>query len=99
MQQPLAFRPHPWHGVAPGERFPEVVTAYVEIVPSDGVKYEIDKHTGFLKIDRPQRFSVSCPTLYGFVPRTYCGEAVASVRSPAGRASRTATAIHSTRAS
>ena len=74
MQQPLAFRPHPWHGVDPGERFPEVVTAYVEMVPSDGVKYEIDKHTGFLKIDRPQRFSVSCPTLYGFVPRTYCGD-------------------------
>ena len=84
MQPPLAFRPHPWHGVDPGERFPEVVTAYVEIVPSDGVKYEIDKHTGFLKIDRPQRFSVSCPTLYGFVPRTYCGEAVANVPVPGG---------------
>ena len=84
MQQPLAFRPHPWHGVDPGERFPEVVTAYVEMVPSDGVKYEIDKHTGFLKIDRPQRFSVSCPTLYGFVPRTYCGEAVAAVAVPGG---------------
>jgi inorganic pyrophosphatase len=84
MQQPLAFRLHPWHGVDPGERFPEVVTAYVEMVPSDGVKYEIDKHTGLLKIDRPQRFSVTCPTLYGFVPRTYCAEAVAAVVVPGG---------------
>jgi hypothetical protein len=36
MQPPLAFRPHPWRGVDPGARFPKVVTAYVEIVPSDG---------------------------------------------------------------
>jgi inorganic pyrophosphatase len=82
MRPPLPYRPHPWHGVDPGARFPDVVTAYVEIVPADGVKYEIDKHTGFLRIDRPQRFSVSCPTLYGFVPRTYCGEAVAAVAIP-----------------
>jgi inorganic pyrophosphatase len=63
-----------------------VVTVYVEIVPTDGVKYEIDKHSGYLKIDRPQRFSVACPTLYGFVPRTYCGEAVAAVTVPDGPA-------------
>jgi inorganic pyrophosphatase len=75
---PLAFRPHPWHGLDPGTRCPEIVTAYIELVPSDGVKYEIDKHSGYLKVDRPQRFSVTCPTLYGFVPRTYCGEAVAA---------------------
>jgi len=75
---PLAFRPHPWHGLDPGPRCPEIVTAYIEIVPSDGVKYEIDKHSGYLKVDRPQRFSVTCPTLYGFVPRTYCGEMVAA---------------------
>jgi inorganic pyrophosphatase len=48
------------------------------LVPTDGVKYEIDKHSGYLKVDRPQRFSVFCPTLYGFVPRTYCGERVAA---------------------
>ncbi len=72
------FRPHPWHGIDPGVRFPEVVTAYIEIVPTDGVKYEIDKLTGYLKVDRPQRFAVFCPSLYGFVPRTYCGKTVAS---------------------
>jgi inorganic pyrophosphatase len=76
---PLAFRPHPWHGLDHGAHFPDTVTAYIEMVPTDGVKYEIDKHSGYLKVDRPQRFSSFCPTLYGFVPRTYCGEHVARV--------------------
>jgi len=78
VEPPLPFRPHPWHGIDPGPRCPEIVTAYIEMVPTDGVKYEIDKHSGYLHIDRPQRFSVVCPTLYGFVPQTYCGEAVAA---------------------
>ncbi len=82
MEKPLTFRPHPWHGIDPGARCPEIVTAYVEVVPADGVKYEIDKHTGYLKVDRPQRFSAMCPTPYGFVPRTYCGEAVAALTLP-----------------
>lgn len=79
---PLPWRPHPWHGLSPGERFPAIVTAYIEIVPADGVKYEIDKVTGYLKVDRPQRLSNFCPTLYGFVPRTYCGSRVARVELP-----------------
>src|SRR5689334_512775 len=78
------FRPHPWHGLQPGPSFPDLVTAYIEIVPDDGVKYEIDKDSGYLKIDRPQRFSNFCPTLYGFVPRTYCGGAVAKVHVEGG---------------
>jgi inorganic pyrophosphatase len=78
MEKTQPFRPHPWHGIDPGAKFPEIVTAYIEIVPTDGVKYEIDKVTGYLKVDRPQRFSNFCPTLYGFVPRTYCGEGVAA---------------------
>jgi len=82
--EPLSFRPHPWHGISAGPKFPEVVTAYIEIVPTDGVKYEIDKYSGFLKVDRPQRFSNFCPTLYGFVPRTYCGEKVATLAVPGG---------------
>ena len=84
MDRPLSFRPHPWHGLDPGARCPEIVTAYIEIVPIDGVKYEIDKHSGYLKIDRPQRFSNFCPTLYGFIPQTYCGEAVAAHVVPGG---------------
>ena len=71
MKEIRMYRPHPWHGLDPGARFPEVLTAYIEVVPTDGVKYEIDKETGYRKVDRPQRFSNHCATLYGFVPRTY----------------------------
>jgi inorganic pyrophosphatase len=83
------FRPHPWHGLDAGPRFPEVVTAYIEIVPTDGVKYEIDKQSGYLKVDRPQRLSNFCPTLYGFVPRTYCGAQVAALALAGGPPVRT----------
>ena len=72
----LPHRAHPWHGVGLGADAPHVVTAYVEIVPTDAVKYEIDKETGILKIDRPQQFSNVCPTLYGFLPRTLCAAEV-----------------------
>jgi inorganic pyrophosphatase len=71
------FQAHPWHGISPGENAPESVTAYIEIVPTDTVKYELDKEAGILRLDRPQRFSSQCPTLYGFIPRTYCDELVA----------------------
>ena len=43
-------------------------------MPTDTVKYELDKDTGYLRIDRPQKFSNVVPALYGFLPRTYCGE-------------------------
>lgn len=70
------YRPHPWHGLSVGKNAPEVVTAYIEITPTDTVKYEICKETGYLMIDRPQRTSAQQPTLYGFIPRTYCGDRV-----------------------
>lgn len=73
------FQAHPWHGLSIGSGAPEVVTAYVEIVPTDTVKYEIDKASGHLKVDRPQLFSNFCPTLYGFIPQTFCGEEVAAL--------------------
>jgi inorganic pyrophosphatase len=75
----VLFKAHPWHGVPIGEQAPAVLTAYVEIVPTDTVKYEVDKTTGHLRVDRPQRFSNVCPTLYGFVPQTYCGDSVAAL--------------------
>lgn len=75
----LLFQAHPWHGVAPGENAPEEVGAYIEIVPTDAVKYELDKASGHLRVDRPQRFSSMCPTLYGFIPQTFCGEEVAAL--------------------
>lgn len=71
------FQAHPWHGVSAGEHAPESVTCYVEIVPTDAVKYELDKHSGQLRLDRPQRYSSLCPTLYGFIPQTYCADRVA----------------------
>ena len=71
------LKAHPWHGVYIGENYPEIVTSYIEIVTTDTVKYEIDKHSGILTIDRPQMYSNICPTPYGFIPQTYCGEKVA----------------------
>ncbi len=70
------FKAHPWHGVPIGDHVPEVVNAYIEIVPTDTIKYEIDKETGHLKVDRPQKYSNYCPALYGFIPRTYCGRQI-----------------------
>jgi len=71
------FQAHPWHGVAPGADAPTVVNAYIEIVPTDAVKYELDKASGHLRVDRPQRFSSMCPAPYGFIPQTFCGVSVA----------------------
>jgi inorganic pyrophosphatase len=65
---------HPWHGVSPGEACPECVLCYIELVPTDAVKYELHKETGLLKLDRPQLFSNVCPSPYGFIPRTFCAE-------------------------
>lgn len=70
------FRPHPWHGLEVGPTPPEVVNAYIEITPFDLMKYEVDKVSGYLRVDRPQRSSSQHPALYGFVPRTYCAERV-----------------------
>jgi inorganic pyrophosphatase len=75
------WRPHPWHGLEPGPNAPAVVYAYIEITPFDFVKYEIDKITGYLRVDRPQRYSSQPPSLYGFIPRTFCGSRV-SLLSP-----------------
>ena len=73
------WRPHPWHGLAPGREPPRWLQAYIEITPFDPVKYEIDKTTGYLRVDRPQRSSSLPPALYGFVPRTYCGPHIATL--------------------
>lgn len=79
------FRPHPWHGLPLGDRAPDVVTAYIEITPFDTIKYELDKETGFLRVDRPQRGSAQPPALYGFIPRTYCGSRTAALCEGAER--------------
>ncbi|HET7712931.1 MAG TPA: inorganic pyrophosphatase [Thermoanaerobaculia bacterium] len=79
------WRPHPWHGLSPGDRAPAVVDAYIEITPFDLIKYEVDKRSGYLRVDRPQRTSSQPPALYGFVPRTYCAEGVAELAREAVR--------------
>ena len=77
------FKAHPWHGISIGEEAPALVTAFIEIVPTDTVKYEIDKASGYLKIDRPQKFSNLVPCLYGFIPQTYCDQNIAAHASVA----------------
>lgn len=79
MNPSLAFqryRPHPWHGLEVGPQPPSIVNAFIEITPFDLVKYEVDKTSGYLRVDRPQRTSSLPPSLYGFIPRTYCGDRV-----------------------
>ncbi|MBL3655225.1 inorganic pyrophosphatase [Fulvivirga sediminis] len=73
------YMSHPWHGISAGTQSPEILNAFIEMTPADSVKYEIDKESGFLKVDRPQKFSNIVPALYGFVPQTYCAENVASL--------------------
>ena len=70
---------HPWHGIEIGDGAPAEVTVFIEIVPSDTVKYEVDKDTGYLKIDRPQQYSNVVPANYGFIPHTYCAKHVADI--------------------
>lgn len=77
------WRPHPWHGLDIGKQPPQIVHAYIEITPFDLIKYEIDKTTGYLRVDRPQRTSSTPPALYGFIPRTYCDRHVAALSSTA----------------
>lgn len=81
----VAWRPHPWHGLDVGPEPPKIVNAYIEITPFDLVKYEVDKATGYLRVDRPQRTSSQPPALYGFVPRTYCGERVSALAPGSAR--------------
>lgn len=75
----LRYKSHPWHGVEIGKNAPEVITVFIEMVPTDTVKYEVDKETGYLTIDRPQKFSSILPALYGFIPKTYCGDSLAKI--------------------
>ncbi len=75
----LRYKSHPWHGIDVGAHAPDILTVFVEMVPTDTVKYEIDKHSGFLTIDRPQKYSSILPAMYGFIPQTYCGDEVAKL--------------------
>jgi inorganic pyrophosphatase len=79
----LRHKAHPWHGIEIGSNSPHEITCFIEMVPTDTVKYEIDKTTGYLTIDRPQKFSSILPALYGFIPQTYCGKRVGQMSADA----------------
>jgi inorganic pyrophosphatase len=65
---------HPWHQVSPGENMPDIVNAIIEIPKGSKAKYEIDKESGLLKLDRVLFSSVMYPANYGFIPQTYCDD-------------------------
>ena len=89
------WRPHPWHGLDLGADAPRIVNAYIEITPFDMIKYEIDKVSGYLRVDRPQRSSSHPPALYGFIPTHLLRHARREARA---RVASAATAIRSTSA-
>lgn len=65
---------HPWHGVHYGEHAPRIVNAVIEIPQGSRCKYEIDKPTGLLRLDRVIFSSFYYPINYGFIPQTYGGD-------------------------
>ncbi len=65
---------NPWHRVPIGEEAPSIVTAIIEIPKNTRAKYEIDKETGMLKLDRVLFSSMYYPANYGFIPQTYCDD-------------------------
>ena len=74
----LRYKSHPWHGVEVGDEAPEMITCFIEMVSTDTVKYEVDKVSGYLRIDRPQKYSNTVPALYGFIPQSFIGSSVAA---------------------
>jgi inorganic pyrophosphatase len=65
---------NPWHSVNPGDESPSFVNAIIEIPEGSKGKYELDKKSGLLKLDRVLYSSVHYPANYGFIPRTYCDD-------------------------
>jgi inorganic pyrophosphatase len=65
---------HPWHGVHYGDNAPRIVNAVIEIPQGSRAKYEIDKESGLLRLDRIIYSSFYYPCNYGFIPQTYGGD-------------------------
>jgi len=65
---------NPWHSVSPGSEVPNVVNAIIEIPKGCRAKYELDKESGLLKLDRVLYSSVYYPANYGFIPQSYCDD-------------------------
>jgi inorganic pyrophosphatase len=65
---------NPWHAVPVGEDAPKIVEGIIEIPKGSRSKYELDKNTGMLRLDRILYSSVYYPANYGFIPQTYCDD-------------------------
>lgn len=65
---------HPWHEVEIGDNTPTTVNAIIEVPKGSKAKYELDKASGLIKLDRILFSSVHYPANYGFIPRTYCDD-------------------------
>jgi inorganic pyrophosphatase len=65
---------NPWHDVELGDQAPEIFNCIIEIPIGSNIKYELDKPTGLLRVDRVLYSAVHYPANYGFLPRTYCGD-------------------------
>lgn len=70
MKNGLCF--HPWHSWSSGKEAPKFINAVIEIQTGSKAKYELDKETGFLRLDRILASNLSYPFHYGFIPQTYC---------------------------
>jgi inorganic pyrophosphatase len=65
---------NPWHHVSPGENLPDIVNGIIEIPKGTRAKYELDKDSGLIKLDRVLYSSVYYPANYGFIPQSYCDD-------------------------
>jgi len=65
---------HPWHDVELGAEAPDIVPVIVEVPKGSKTKYELDKQSGLIRVDRVLYSSVHYPANYGFIPRTYCDD-------------------------
>ena len=65
---------HPWHDVDFDPQAPDLVPAVIEVPKGSKTKYELDKKSGLIKVDRVLFSSVHYPANYGFIPQTYCGD-------------------------
>jgi inorganic pyrophosphatase len=71
----MNFDPNnPWHKVTIGDEAPEIVNGIIEIPKNTRAKYELDKASGLLKLDRVLYASIYYPANYGFIPQTYCDD-------------------------
>lgn len=76
LSQDNLYVSHPWHGIEPEMDADGIVTTFIELVPGENLKFELNKPSGWLHIDRPQKFASRPPVMYGLIPKTYCAERV-----------------------